>query len=40
MAEVPAMLRFPPEARAGITRTYVGGPESRADGYAMPAGAV
>jgi acetyl esterase/lipase len=40
MTEVPALLRFPPEARAGITRNYLGGPESRADGYAMPAGAV
>ncbi|MEI4271223.1 alpha/beta hydrolase [Klenkia sp. LSe6-5] len=40
MAEVPAMLRFPPEARVSITRNYLGGPESRADGYAMPSGAV
>ena len=40
MAEVPVLLRFPPAARAGITRNYVGGAESRADGYAMPAGAV
>lgn len=39
MTEVPALLRFPPEARASITRNYLGGPESSADGYAMPSGA-
>jgi acetyl esterase/lipase len=40
MAEVPRLLRFLPEDRAFITRNYLGGPESRADGYAMPANAV
>ncbi|MGY1737539.1 alpha/beta hydrolase [Geodermatophilus sp. SYSU D00684] len=40
MAEVPRLLRFLPEDRASITRNYLGGPESRADGYAMPANAV
>jgi acetyl esterase/lipase len=34
---VPPLLRFPPATRRGITRNYLGGPESRADGYAMPA---
>jgi acetyl esterase len=40
MTEVPRPLRFLPSDRAEITRNYVGGPESRADGYAMPANAV
>jgi acetyl esterase len=40
MTEVPRLLRFLPEDRAGITRNYRGGPASRADGYAMPANAV
>jgi acetyl esterase/lipase len=40
MAEVPRLLRFLPEDRTFITRNYLGGPESRADGYAMPANAV
>jgi acetyl esterase/lipase len=40
MADVPPLLRFFPENRAFITRNYLGGPESRADGYAMPANAV
>jgi acetyl esterase/lipase len=40
MADVPALLRFSPEQRSFITRNYLGGPESAADGYAMPANAV
>ncbi len=36
MAEVPEILRFPPQAVAGITANYVGGPPESADGYAMP----
>ncbi|GAA4978418.1 alpha/beta hydrolase [Kineococcus glutinatus] len=39
MAEVPALLRFPPEERRGTTENYLGGPVGRADGYAMPASA-
>ena len=38
--EVPTLLRFLPDVRRGITENYLGGPESRADGYAMPANAV
>jgi acetyl esterase len=38
--EIPRILRFLPEVRRGITENYLGGPASRADGYAMPAGAV
>jgi acetyl esterase/lipase len=38
--EIPRLLRFLPEDRRGITENYLGGPASRADGYAMPAGAV
>ena len=34
--EVPPLLRFLPEVRRGITENYLGGPASRADGYAMP----
>ena len=40
MSEVPRLLRFLPEDRHAITTNYLGGPESTADGYAMPAGAV
>ncbi|MGY1815689.1 alpha/beta hydrolase [Blastococcus sp. SYSU D00820] len=40
LAELPPMLRFFPDDRLFITRNYVGGPESRADGYAMPANAA
>lgn len=40
LEEVPLLLRFLPEVRRGITENYLGGPESRADGYAMPANAV
>ena len=40
MGEVPRLLRFLPKDRRRITTNYVGGAESRADGYAMPANAV
>jgi acetyl esterase len=40
LSEVPRLLRFLPEDRRGITENYLGGPASRADGYAMPGGAV
>src|SRR5215217_496896 len=40
LTEIPRLLRFLPEDRRGITTNYLGGPESRADGYAMPGGAV
>ncbi|KJK12391.1 hypothetical protein UB45_09060 [Terrabacter sp. 28] len=40
LAEIPRLLRFLPEDRRGITENYLGGPESRADGYAMPANGV
>lgn len=40
MTEVPRLLRFLPADRASIARNYLGGPESLADGYAMPANAV
>ena len=40
LADVPLLLRFLPDVRRGITENYLGGPASRADGYAMPAGAV
>jgi acetyl esterase/lipase len=40
LEEVPPLLRFFPEVRRGITENYLGGPESKADGYAMPANAV
>ncbi|HUQ56228.1 alpha/beta hydrolase [Lentzea sp.] len=36
MAEVPALLHFPPDEVRRITENYLGGPVSRADGYAMP----
>ncbi|WP_255407334.1 alpha/beta hydrolase fold domain-containing protein [Blastococcus haudaquaticus] len=38
--DVPLLLRFLPENRRSITENYLGGPASRADGYAMPGGAV
>src|SRR5215217_361808 len=38
--DVPRLLRFLPEVRRGITENYLGGPASRADGYAMPGNAV
>jgi acetyl esterase len=38
--DVPRILRFLPEVRRGITENYLGGPASRADGYAMPGNAV
>jgi acetyl esterase len=38
--EIPDILRFFPEVRRGITENYLGGPASRADGYAMPGNAV
>jgi acetyl esterase/lipase len=34
--DIPRILRFLPADRTEITTNYVGGPESRADGYAMP----
>jgi acetyl esterase/lipase len=37
---IPRLLRFLPEDRRSITENYLGGPASRADGYAMPANAV
>lgn len=37
LREIPRVLRFLPDDRRDITRNYLGGPESRADGYAMPA---
>jgi acetyl esterase/lipase len=40
VAGLPDLLRFLPDDVAGMVRTYVGGPESRADGYAMPGLAV
>jgi acetyl esterase len=40
LPEIPRLLRFLPEDRRGITENYLGGPASRADGYAMPGGAV
>jgi acetyl esterase/lipase len=40
MQQVPRLLRFLPENRRFITTNYLGGPESTADGYAMPANAV
>src|SRR3954451_23651352 len=39
LTEMPLLLRFLPETRRGITENYLGGPASRADGYAMPGGA-
>jgi acetyl esterase/lipase len=40
LEDIPLLLRFLPHVRRGITENYLGGPESRADGYAMPANAV
>lgn len=40
LEEIPTLLRFLPEDRRSITENYLGGPASRADGYAMPANAV
>jgi acetyl esterase/lipase len=40
MAEVPPVLHFPPAGVRAITENYLGGPVSRADGYAMPGLAV
>lgn len=37
MTEVPQLLRFPPEVTHTMNVNYVGGPVSRADGYAFPA---
>jgi acetyl esterase len=37
MAEVPQVLRFLPSDIEGFTINYLGGPVSKADGYAMPA---
>ncbi|GAB3150430.1 alpha/beta hydrolase [Amycolatopsis stemonae] len=36
MAEVPSILHFPPAEVRATTENYLGGPVSRADGYAMP----
>ncbi|MFI6028054.1 alpha/beta hydrolase [Amycolatopsis magusensis] len=36
MAEVPEILHFPPREVRETTENYLGGPVSRADGYAMP----
>ena len=40
LEEIPRLLRFLPEDRRSITENFLGGPSSRADGYAMPANAV
>jgi acetyl esterase/lipase len=40
LAEIPRLLRFLPEDRREISENYLGGPATRADGYAMPANAV
>jgi len=37
MREVPALLKFPPEATSFFNVNYLGGPVSKADGYAFPA---
>ena len=37
MREVPALLTFPPEATGFFNFNYLGGPVSKADGYAFPA---
>jgi acetyl esterase/lipase len=37
MREVPAQLKFPPEATGFLNLNYLGGPLSTADGYAFPA---
>jgi acetyl esterase len=40
VSQVPDLLRFLPADVEELTRNYLGGPESTADGYAMPALAV
>jgi acetyl esterase/lipase len=40
MADVPKILHFPPDEVRAVTENYLGGPVSRADGYAMPGLAV
>ena len=40
MAQVPAALQFPPATSRFLNVNYLGGPLSRADGYAFPALAV
>lgn len=40
MTQVPQLLRFLPANRRRISTNYLGGAESRADGYAMPSNAV
>jgi acetyl esterase len=37
MREVPDLLKFPPEATSFFNFNYLGGPVSKADGYAFPA---
>ena len=37
MREVPAVLKFPPEATGFLNFNFLGGPLSAADGYAFPA---
>lgn len=37
LREVPALLKFPPEATSFFNVNYLGGPVSKADGYAFPA---
>ena len=37
MREVPAVLKFPPEATGFLNFNFLGGPLSTADGYAFPA---
>ncbi|MEV8376058.1 alpha/beta hydrolase [Kribbella sp. NPDC056861] len=37
MEELPPILKYPVEEMLEITENYLGGPLSRADGYAMPA---
>ncbi len=37
MTEVPEILRFPPATTHAVNVNYLGGPVSRADGYAFPA---
>ena len=37
MREVPALLKFPPEATGFLNFNFLGGPLSTADGYAFPA---
>jgi acetyl esterase/lipase len=37
IVEVPPVLRFPPDVRAGLNSNYLGGPVTDAPAYAMPA---